>query len=393
MRRRVTRDPRTPPPWVVVAATFATACAGIERSADWPESAPPPPGAFAAPGPFSEMRADAIWGVGDRVVYSVDVDDGGVHHAFTFTLTTTRLPPVDPDGIVIAHPVHGRVVTRSARDQWQHNPIAYSGDGMATLQAELAGDDGTACGGSIEAELLAYWWVDDMGVGMTVGVHPVFAALLGLDCMHSTLLRLIRAPSAWSVIRNLGHVRVGLEWLPVDKLHYVEQETPFGVMPTAWLPMTITANGQPALDGRVQFTWKRSPLLLSAGVLQIEAWHPDDATRRVTVRLASACRGEPPDAPAATDLGNGLSVGMTVSEVLALKGGVLGAVKARGRLADGRCVELVEFEVLHQWLFGVLHEGRLLFASLGPHLSRDFLRRRGFVPDADSPPLDGDSDR
>lgn len=372
---------------------LAVACAGVERPADWPASAPPPPGALVAPGPFDPMRADAIWGVGDQVVYSVDVDDRGQHHGFTFTLTTTKLPPVVTDSLSDAHPVHGHVMTRSAEEQWQHHPLAYSGEGMAWLRAELRGDDGTACSGDIEARLLAHWWVDDMAIGMYEGVSSVFGALLGLDCMHATLLRVIRAPSAWSVVTNLGRIRIGLEWLPVAKVHYVEQETPFGTLPTTWLPMTITANGRPALDGRVQFTWKQSPLLSSSGVLQVEAWHPDDPTRRLTMRLASARRGEPPDAPGPTDLGNDLTVGMTVADVLAVKGGRLGEVQARGRLADGRPVEFVEFDVPHQCLFGVLHEGRLLFASLGPDLSEDFLRRRGFVDATGSPLRARDGDR
>ena len=383
---------RRPSVWPCLVA-LAAGCGSVQRPADWPSTALPPPGAFAAPGPFDAMASDAIWGVGDRVVYAIDVDDAGSHQAFTFSLTTTKLPPSDPDSLVIAHPVFGHVMTRSGYDEWQHDPVAYSGCGIATLHAELRSDDGQSCGGDIEAELLSHWWVDDMAIGMQAGVFPLFRGLLGLDCMHATLLRVIRAPSAWSVLANLGSIRIGLEWLRVDALRYEDQQTPFGVLPTTWLPITISANGQPALDGRVQFTWKRSPLLLSAGVLQVEAWHPDDASRRVTVRLASACRGAPPDAPAKDDLGNDLTVGMTVAEVLAVKGGVLGEEHARGRFADGRRVELVRFEVPRQWLFGVLHEGRLLYASLGEHLSIDYMRRRGFVDDEPAAGAAGGGDR
>lgn len=376
-----------------IAACFAastcllgTGCASVDRPADWPATAPPPPGAFAAAGPFDAMASDGIWGTGDEVVYTVDVDDAGVHHVFSFTLTTVQLPPVDPDGIVIAHPVHGHVMTRSSSDSWQHEPIAYAGEGMAKLHAELRGDDGSSCGGDFEAELYAHWWVDDMAIGMQTGVWPLLMGLLGLDCMHAMLLRVVRPPSAWSVLSKFGRVHIGLQWLPVTELHYVDEATPFGVLPTTWLPITITANDQPALDGRVQFTWRRPPLLLSAGVLQVEAWHPDDAKRRVTVQLASARRGTPPDAPAVGDLGNELTAGMTVAEVLAVKGGVRGDVQARGRLADGRYVELVQFDVPRQLLFGVLHDGKLLYASLGDDLALDFLRRRGFTGDSPPPP-------
>jgi hypothetical protein len=363
-------------------ATLAAACGSVDRPADWSQRLPPPPGAFAAPGPFDPMAIDGIWGVGDQVVYAIEVDEPGAHHGFTFTLTTTRLPPSRPDPLADAHPVHGHVLTRSSHDFWQLRPVAYLGTGPGRLRADLRGDDGAACGGEIEAELFAHFFVDDMAIGMTTGVHPLFAALLGLDCMHTTLMRVIRAPAALSVLAHFGRVELALEWQEVERLEYADQETPFGVLPTTWLPFTIRANGQPALDGRVQFTWKRPPLLLAAGVLQVEAWHPDDASRRLRVRLASAVRGTPPDAPAADDLGVCLTAGMTAGEVLAAEGGTKTELRERGRLADGRLVELVWFEVPRQALFGVLHDGRLLFASLGDHMARDWLRRRGFVADA-----------
>jgi hypothetical protein len=366
-------------PHVAIAALLGAGCASVERADDWHRRMPEPPGAFAAPGPFDAMAVDGIWGVGDQVVYAIDLDDAGTHHAFTFTLTATQLPPSRPDSRAVAHPVHGHVLTRSSLDQWQHVPIAYSGTGMGTLRAELRGADGTACGGEVRAELFAHWFVDDMAVGIKAGVHPIFAALLGLDCMHATLLRVIRPPGALSVLANFGRISVGLGWPPIERLQYLDQDTPFGVLPTTWLPIAITANGQPALDGRIQFTWKRPPLLLTAGVLQVEAWHPDDATRRIRIRLASARRGTPPDAVAADDLGIGLHAGMTVAEVLAVNNGEREEVLERGRLADGREVELLQFHVPRKWLFGVVHQGKLVFASLGPHMSRDYLRRRGFV--------------
>jgi len=375
----------------VASGTFllGVACTSVDRPADWYTRMPTPPGAFRAPGPFDAIVIDGTWGVGDQVVYAIDVEDAGVHHAFTFTLKTTKLPLARPDSAMMAHPVHGRVLTHSANDHWQYQPVAYWGEGKGELRAELRGDDGSACGGEFQADLLAHWFVDDMAIGIHEGVHSLFAALLSLDCMHATLMRVIRTPGPLSVLAHFGRVEIGLEWQEVERLQYRGEETPLGVLPTTWLPITITANGQPALDGRVQFTWKRPPLLLSAGILQVEAWHPDDATRRVTVRLASARRGTPPDAPDPTDLCRGLCVGMTTSEVLALCGGGRKIMRTQGRLADGRRVALVEFDVPNQWLFGVLHEDRLLYASLGPDLAQDYLRRRGFVDEA-APPPNGD---
>ncbi len=372
-------------PRLLLAATVAltvVACSSVTRPDDWHARTPPPPGAFAAPGPFDPMASEGIWGVGDEVVYSVDIDDHGTHTGFTFSLTTTQLPPSDDDAWVFAHPVHGRILTRTCDSDWQHNPLAYTGEGIATLQASLRGNDGSSCGGEITAKVLAHWFVDEMGVGIHDGVSNLFGALLGLDCVHQTLLRVIRAPSAFSMLKNFGRIDVGLHWPKAGHVGFVDQETPFGVLPTVWLPITITANGQPALDGRVQFTWKQPPLLLGAGVLQIEAWHPDDAQRRVLVRLASARRGTPPDAPDPTDLGHDLRRGMTIDEVLRQKNGKEATVVERGALGDGRHVALVEFDVPRELLFGVVEDNRLIFASLGDDLCIDFLRRRGFVAEA-----------
>ncbi|HEX6810582.1 MAG TPA: hypothetical protein VF384_03060 [Planctomycetota bacterium] len=368
--------------WSPFVAVLAAACAGVERPDDWHTRLEPAAATgWAAPGPFSPMDDAAIWGVGDRVVYTIELDDRGARRTFTFTLTTTALPPPEADAFVLAHPVHGHVLTRSAVNGWQHGPvIAYEGFGDVTLHAELEGDDGSRCEGDLVVESLAHWWVEDLRVGLWSHVHGLFAALLGLDCMHAALLRVIRLPTTWSVLASFGRIRVALTRKHLDDVPLVDQDTPLGRLPTAWLPMTITANGQPALDGRIQFTWKRSPLLSTSGVLQIEAWHPDDPARRVLVRLASATRGTPPDGPDPTDLGFGLRVGMTVDEACAVLRGEVEKVHARGRLADGRDVELIQLTAPAKWLFCVVHDGRLLYASLGNHMPKHFLKVRGFVP-------------
>jgi hypothetical protein len=371
--------------WLLTAA----ACSGVERAADWHRHTAPPPGAFDAPGPFDAMASDGIWGVGDRVAYTIDVDAAGTQQRFTFTLTTTQLPPSSPDGSFLAHPVHGRVLTRSTYGQWGHptwnaetrryEGARYHGWGRARLRAELSADDGTRHSGEFDSDTFAFWYADDVRHGGLAGVHELFVALLGLDAMHATLLRVIRPPSAWSVVRNLGSVRLGLEWPETGPIPVEPQVTPFGELPTVWVPFTIVANGQPALDGRIQFTWKHPPLLLTAGVLQIEAWHPDDPTRRVVVELASAQRGTPADAPHPDELGHGLRCGMTHAEVLAVTNGRSSTVVASGALADGRHVELLEFDVPHMLLFGVMHEGRLLFANPVDTFACHYLALRGLA--------------
>ena len=61
-------------------------------------------------------------------------------------------------------------------------------------------------------------------------------------------------------------------------------------------------------------TWKRSPLLLTVGVLRIEAHHPGDPTKRLSARVIEAERGTPP-LTIPGDLGGGLRVGMPEAQV------------------------------------------------------------------------------
>ena len=364
-------------------AALGAACGSVERPADWASSLPQPQGAFAATGPVDALDPAAIWGVGDRVEYAIEVAIGAERRTFTFSLTTTQLP-APRDGIDVVHPVHDRILTRTATEQWQHGPfVVYHAYGPAKVRAELRGDDGTECSGEFEVESLAHLHVEDVRTAWSTGVHGMFRALLSLDCMHATLMRLVRRPSAWSVLSRLGRIDVRLDWPDLDRMDVVEASTPFGKVPTAWRPLTILANGEPALDGRVQFTWKQSPLLPAAGVLQVEAWHPDDPAARITIRLASAKRGVPPDHPDPEDLRGGLRRGMTVDDACSLLGGKVEKTLAQGRLADGRRVDLLQLKVPRWWLVVVAHEGRLQYASGGDHMSRHWLKVRGFVPDAD----------
>ncbi len=372
----------------IAATLMLVACAAAPRPDDWLATLPPPPDGFTAPGPLDPLDAAAIWGVGDRVVYTIEVVHGAERNTFTFTLTTRQLP-APGDGLATVHPVHDRILTRTNKgEQWQHGPVvAYEYRGPALMHAELRGDDGTECSGDLHVDALANLYVEDVRVGYESGVHEMFGALLGLDCLHAALLRVVRAPSLLSVLGNFGRIRVGLRWPDGVPLEVTTATTPFGALPTTWCPMTLEANGQPALDGRVQFTWKQSPLLPGAGVLQVEAWHPDDPTARLTIRLAAAQRGVPPDHPDPDDFGKGLRRGMTVDAACALLGGRREKVHERGRLADGRRVELVELDVPTWWLFVVVHDDRLLYACGGDDLARHWLRLRGFT--ADPAPADG----
>lgn len=366
-----------------LAASLAlVSCAGFERQADWYPTEPAPPAGWEGAGPMDPMDAAAIWGVGDSVAYAVDVTAPDLRRHYTFTLTIVGLPPPRSVDRCMADPVHGRVLTATARQNFQWGPVlALHHWGEAAIRARLVGDDGTDCERTFQHEATAHFHQESMDVGCLVDTRELFRSLLGLDCMLEELLTVVRPPSAWSVLTRFGRIQVALDWPRAPHAAIVEEDTPLGRVPTLWLPVTLDANGQPALDGRVQFTWKRSPLMLSAGVLRIEAWRPDDPTRRVTVRLIGAVRGTPADVVPPDALGHGLRVGMTLAEANAVVQGKGQETLQRGRLADGSVVELVHVDAPWIWLFVVVADGRLLFASAGDHACLVFLQQRGFVAD------------
>jgi hypothetical protein len=363
---------------LAASAVFAVAaaCAGVKRADDWHRHLPAPSAELHGAGPFDAMVPDGIWGVGDRVAYTIAVDDGDRTVRFRFELTAIALPQPDPDGFAVVHPVHDRILTRTALEQ-QPGGGYYAHD-PARVRVRLVGDDGTDCGGELDAELLAHWYADSVERLAACGVHELFAVLLQLDCLHAALLRVMRAPSLWSVAQRLGRIEVALQWRGERGL-VQPAATPFGELPTLWAPFTILANGQPALDGRIQFTWKHPPLLLGAGVLQVEAWHPDDPTRRLAMRLDTAVRGTPPDAPDRDDLTEGLRRRMSLADAMRTLGGAAVQRSERGVLADGREVEVVQLLGPHQRMHAVVGPGGLLCASVLDDVVLEWLSRRGYV--------------
>jgi hypothetical protein len=366
-------------PIALLLAVVGASCSGVQRAHDWHEHLGAPEAAVPGSGPFDAMVPDGIWGVGDRVVHVIAVDDGERALRFIFELTTIALPGADRGGLEVVDPVHGRILTRTARVQMSRGTETVA-SGPARVRARLVGDDGTDCGGELDAELLAHWHADSLeSFGVMSGVTELFGALLRLDCMHAALLRVLRPPSAWSVARRLGGIEVALVFAWQRELVVSERDTPFGRLPTMWQPFTITANGQPALDGRIEFTWKHAPLLLGAGVLRVEAWHPDDPTRRLTLHLDSAVRGTPPDAPDPDELCAGLRRGMPLAAVTRTLGAANAEPVECGRLADGTDVDLVVLREPRFDVHTVSVRGELLYAALHRSLLDTFLHRRGYV--------------
>ncbi|HLQ37151.1 MAG TPA: hypothetical protein VK348_05095 [Planctomycetota bacterium] len=368
--------------WLAVAA--CASCSTFTRDPDWYRPAEAPASNWAA-GELAVMDQEAIWGVGDEVCYEIVIDSGDQHRRLWFTLTNTAIePPVRAES-ALPDPISGMVRTYSAHmhfesrdEQGQPLSLLVSYDGRARLHARLADERGRACEATFSAPTMAHLAQQDVGQACYEGVGDIIGILCKIDCFLDELLLVARRPSLASILVRFGRVAVELRW-PQAAAETVEQDTPFGRLPTLWVPATFDANGEPALDGRVQFTWRRSPLLLACGVLQIELWRPDDPRQRVTIRLVGARRGVPPD-DLHGELCHGLRIGMSLAAVLAATG-AQPASEQCGRLADGRMVARRVLRTPGGARFDcVFADDCLLYAFIGPVVDY-WLRLRGFVAD------------
>jgi len=118
-------------------------------------------------------------------------------------------------------------------------------------------------------------------------------------------------------------------------------------------------------------------------VLRIEAWHPDDANRRVTAHVVAARRGTRDRDPDRDDLSRGLRRGMTEAEVLRVSGESIARRETCARADDPTStVDVVTLsgaprEVGRTALF---RDDALWYAALNDDADL-FLRLRGYATD------------
>lgn len=346
------------------------------RAAAWPHT--------AGAGGFDTLDVDAIWSPGDFARYWIESSAGGEHRSWTIEFALPLLPPplAPPFGPTFADAASGFVRMTNATShtlgdhkqgywtRYCHYPVAL----RIRLQRH---DDGEQFTVDVPTQVQAHVWQQRVDTEPTFGIDFLFRVLIEVDRLLDELLLVVKPPSAWSVFQNGMRVDVGLELQPPAQLQVFEVDTPFGRQPAFWLPATLRANGQEALACRFLITWRRSPLLLTMGVLRIEGRHPDDPNRWVQVQLVAARRG----AEQVVDrdrLGPGLRRGMTEQEFVAAVHGTPGD---RYRVADaaGRCVELLCAECPGPLprLVGVFEGQRLLYCN-HPGQVGLFLRLRGF---------------
>ena len=113
-----------------------------------------------------------------------------------------------------------------------------------------------------------------------IGARELFRLVLTVPELDALLMAVAKRPPLWSMI---GGLRLTLVWS--DELARSLENARFEH------DSRIEANGRVALVGRVVRGVSAAPLMLVAGVVGIEARHPDRPDRRAAVTVVGARRG------------------------------------------------------------------------------------------------------
>ncbi|HUE36014.1 MAG TPA: hypothetical protein VMO20_01385 [Candidatus Acidoferrum sp.] len=110
--------------------------------------------------------------------------------------------------------------------------------------------------------------------------------------LDTIMLKVIRLPSLWSIVKHAGidaNFEIGLDDI-----------APFA-MPAGWdlpsapvykLPLSLTLNGEPAINAMLFVTDPHPPLLTCGGIIGFLAEDPVDKENYMTLRIISARSGE-----------------------------------------------------------------------------------------------------
>lgn len=336
-------------------------------------------------GGFDRLDVDAVWSAGDFARYWIESAAGGERCTWTIELSLPSVPgPLTaPFGPQFGDPASGFVRAANALSQTESGSVDrsiwarycwYPVDLRVQLQRH---EDGECLEVVVPTQAQAHVWQPRVDAEPTFGIDFLFRVLIKVDRLLDALLSVVKPPSTWSVLQKGMRVEVGLELHPLPQPEVFEIDTPFGRQPAFWLPATLRANDQVALECRFLITWRRSPLLLTMGVLRIEGHHPDDPGRWVTVQLIAARRGSEPVIDR-DRLGRGLRRGMTEEQFVAAVHGTAGD-RYRVRNAAGRVIDLVSVQGADPPvdLVGAFEQQRLLYCNHGGMVSL-FLKLRGF---------------
>ncbi len=126
--------------------------------------------------------------------------------------------------------------------------------------------------------------------GKTIVSLQAVLQIVRSDAQLAAILQSVaRAPSLLSIVGNLG-VRVAIvpDFIHAHRLG----PWPADGDPLWRIPLTITANDEPAVLALVDVVEPRSPWNLSAGLVRLTARRPGDERARLVMQLLAARRGE-----------------------------------------------------------------------------------------------------
>jgi len=333
-------------------------------------------------GGFDSLDPDAIWSAGDFVRYAIEATAEGATHAWTLELALPTVPGPAPERFLSGFVRTRSAISNTKRDKATNTHFTWYAWYPVALRLRLEkARTGEVFTTEVPTQGHAHVWQQRVDTNAEFGIRELFWHLLEVDRLLEELLAVVKPPSMWSVVGNGMSVSVALKLHRPDVLEVIEVDTPFGRVPAFWLPATLMANGQEALECRFLITWRRSPLLLSMGVLRIEGRHPDDANRRVDVHVIAARRGQADQVPDRDDLGPaGVRKGMSEPAFVAALDGKF-VQRYRVTSASGAIVDLVVVEhgMPPRSIVGAFEDGRLLYCSHAGHVSA-FLEHRGFAP-------------
>jgi hypothetical protein len=130
---------------------------------------------------------------------------------------------------------------------------------------------------------------DARAVERSLGVFNSLFRLANLE-LKPILDAVVAPPPILKVLLHGGHIHLSIVSGFVGATEPVQGFS--GVSdPVYSFPFEVFAYESPALRGRILVTDSRPPLLPAAGIVAIEAVHPDDPASTVSVRLLSATRG------------------------------------------------------------------------------------------------------
>jgi len=277
--------------WPLSCLVLVAACGAAPRATDWQEAV-----STAAPQVWQRRDAflpaldpERVAQLGDHVHYEVEQHTGGEPKTWTFDLELVGLPPKGhfertPDEVSgRVRSDRGRCVTTKRGEQ----VLSCIYSGLGEVRIAMHDDARDARSRDVATEVLLHFHASDLEGWPSFGMLALLNLVLKVDFAHERLMDVVRPPSIGSVVRRLGRVDLTARF-PNEGRQRLTVASPFGEVEAVWIPLVLDANGEPALDCRVLVTDKHWPLQLSAGVLCLEACHPDAPDRRVTVRLRDA---------------------------------------------------------------------------------------------------------